>query len=142
MIAVVLDANCRDTSKWIGSFGFILRGEMFVDFVNDRDFDKNLSNLYDEINKRINLSSQSTTVPLVNLTISDVGVLAGKLGMGNYVNDFKSNDINGKHLNRCETVDDLSDILGGMSISKIKGDVFLDEIKTFKVSGVPKDMLK
>ena len=141
MIAVVLDASCRDTSKWSGEFGFILRGELFVDLANDRDFDKNLSNLYDEINKRINLQSQSSTVPLVNLSISDVGVLAGKLGMGNYVNNFTSNDINGEHLSLCETADDLSDILGGMSISNIKGKVFLDKIKVFKVSGVPKDML-
>ena len=141
MIAVVLDANCRDTSKWSGSFGFMLRGELFVDFVSDRDFDKNLSNLYDEINKRTNLSSQSTKVPLVNLTVNDVAVLAGKLAMSNHVNDFISNDISGEHLSLCETVDDLSDILGGMSISNIKGKVFLDKIKALKVSGVPKDML-
>ena len=54
MIGVVLDANCRDTRLWTGPFGFILRGELFVDFVNDNDFDKNLSNLCDEIRKRIN----------------------------------------------------------------------------------------
>ena len=33
-----------------------------VNFFNDRDFDKNLRNLYDQINKRINVSSQSATV--------------------------------------------------------------------------------
>jgi len=141
MIAVVLDANCRNTSNWTGTFGFILRGELFVDFVNDRDFDKNLSNLYDEINKRIDLSSQSETVPLVNLSINDVGALASKLSMSSYINDFVSNDINGEHLSLCETVDDLSDILGGMSISNIKGKVFLEKIKSFKISGVPIDML-
>jgi len=141
MIAVVLEASCRDTSKWSGSFGFTLCDELFVDFVNDRDFDKNLSNLYEEINKRINLPPQSTTIPLVNLSINDVGILARKLSMSKHVDDFISNDINGKHLNKCETVDDLSDILGSISISKIKGDVFLEKIKELKLLGVPSDML-
>jgi len=69
MIGVVLDANSRDTRLWTGPFGFILRGELFVDFVNDNDFDKNLSNLCDEISKRINLSPQSVTLPLDKLSI-------------------------------------------------------------------------
>lgn len=63
MIPVVLDASCRDTSQWIGTFGFLLRGELYVDFVNDNDFEKNLKNLYKEINKRINISSPITTAP-------------------------------------------------------------------------------
>ena len=142
MIPVVLDADCRDSSKWTGPFGFILRGELYVDFVNDADFDKNLSNLYDEINERIKIISQSTTVPLVDLSTNDVGMLANNLSMSNHVNDFVSNDITGEHLSLCETVNDLSDILGGMTISNIKGKVFLDKIKAYKISGVPKDMLK
>jgi hypothetical protein len=55
MVAVVVDAKCRDPSKWTGLFGFNLRGELYVDFVSDKDFDKNLNNLYDEIKKRINI---------------------------------------------------------------------------------------
>jgi hypothetical protein len=55
MVAVVVDAKCRNTSKWTGLFGFNLLGELYVDFVNDKDFDKNLNNLYDEIKKRINI---------------------------------------------------------------------------------------
>ena len=142
MIAVVVDENCRDTSKWIGAFGIVLRGELYVDFSSDTDFDKNLSNLYDEISKRINLSSQNTSIPLDKLSVNDVGILASKLSMANHTNDFITNDISGEHLSLCETVDDLSDILGGISVSKIKGKVFIDKIKTFKVSGVPKDLLQ
>jgi len=142
MIAVVLDAACRDQSKWTKTFGFQLRGELYVDFVNEMDFDKNLSNLYDEIDKRINLSSQSATIPLDILSTDDVCVLANKLSMGNHVDDFISNSITGDHLNLCETIADLSDILGGISISKIKGKVFLDKIKVFKQSGVPREYLK
>ena len=55
MVAVVVDAKCRDTNKWTGLFGFNLRSELYVDFVSDKDFDKNLNNLYDEIKKRINI---------------------------------------------------------------------------------------
>ena len=52
MTAVVLDPNCRDTSKWVGSFGFILRGELSVDFSDDSNFDSKTKMLTDEINKR------------------------------------------------------------------------------------------
>jgi len=55
MVAVVVDAKCRDSSMWTGLFGFNLLGELYVDFVNDDDFDKNLNNLHDEIKKRINI---------------------------------------------------------------------------------------
>ena len=82
MIAVVLDANCRDPND-------ILRGALFVDFVNDRDFDKNLSNLYDEINKRINLENGNNLQQLVEPNSSsstiwekdaDVFTLSGHTG--------------------------------------------------------------
>lgn len=53
MIPVILDASCRDTRKWATALQFTLGGELTVDFVSDSDFDKNLSNLYDEINNRI-----------------------------------------------------------------------------------------
>lgn len=52
MIAVVLDPYCKDTSKWTGTVGFILGGELYVDFSDDNNFDNKINNLLDEINKR------------------------------------------------------------------------------------------
>ena len=58
IIPLVLNAKCRDTSKWTGVLGLFFAGELYVDLVNDRDFDENLNNLYGEINRRINLQTQ------------------------------------------------------------------------------------
>jgi len=52
MIAVVLDSYCKDTSKWTGTVGFILGGELYVDFADDNNFDNKIKNLISEISKR------------------------------------------------------------------------------------------
>lgn len=141
MVAVVLDPACRDTGSWTGQFGIILRGELYVDFCNDDNFDENLQNLQKEIEKRIS-TLPSTTVPLVGLMTNEIGILATKLSMGMHSSDFTTNDVSGEHLSYCETIDDLEALLGGVSISKVRGKLFLEKIKKFGDSGVPKELLE
>ena len=52
MIAVVFDDYSKSTSTWIGNFGMILGGELYIDISDDNNYDNKIKLLSNEIYKR------------------------------------------------------------------------------------------
>ena len=72
--------------------------------------------------------------PLSELSVHEVGIVLEALKLGKYKETLLSNEIDGKRLMECNTVEDVK----GMGISMtVKPSIMLHEIKNWKETGVP-----
>ncbi len=76
----------------------------------------------------------SRSKPLSELTIGEVGTLLEALKLGKYKETLINNEIDGKCLMKCNTVEDVVNM--GISIV-VKASLLLDEIRKWKATGVP-----
>ena len=74
--------------------------------------------------------------PLSELTVGEVGTLLEALKLGKYKEALINNEIDGKCLVECNTVEDVVNM--GISIV-VKASLLLDEIRKWKTTGVPTD---
>ncbi len=80
----------------------------------------------------------SSSKPLSEVTIGEVGRLLESIEFDEYKAVFAKNKIDGKCLMKCNTVEDVVNM--GISIV-VKASLLLDEIRKWKASGVPTDYL-
>ena len=80
------------------------------------------------------MSNGKLVKPLSELTVHEVGIVLEALKLGNYKEALISNEIDGKCLVECNTVEDVKEI--GISIV-VKARVFLNEVMIWKINGVP-----
>ena len=71
---------------------------------------------------------------LSELSVHQVGIVLEALKLGKYKETLLSNEIDGKCLMKCNTVEDVVNML--ISIF-VKARVFLNEVMTWKINGVP-----
>jgi hypothetical protein len=76
----------------------------------------------------------SSSKPLSELTVGEVGIVLEALNLGKYKETLISNEIDGKCLMKCNTVEDVVNM--GISIT-VKASLLLDEIRKWKTTGVP-----
>ena len=76
----------------------------------------------------------SRSKPLSELTVGEVGTLLVALKLGKYKETLISNEIDGKCLVECNTVEDVVNM--GISIV-VKARVFLNEVMIWKINGIP-----
>jgi len=74
--------------------------------------------------------------PLSELTIGEVGIVLEALKLGKFKEALINNEIDGKCLMKCNTVEDVVNM--GISIT-VKASLLLDEIRKWKTTGVPTD---
>ena len=84
------------------------------------------------------MSNDKLVKPLSELSVHEVGVVLEALKLGNYKEAFLSNEINGKCLMKCNTVEDVKEM--GILMT-VKASLLLDEIRKWKTTGVPTDYL-
>ena len=72
--------------------------------------------------------------PLSELSVHEVGIVLEALKLGKYKETLLSNEIDGKCLMECYTVEDVKEM--GISLV-VKARVFLNEVMIWKASGVP-----
>jgi hypothetical protein len=76
--------------------------------------------------------------PLSELSVYEVGIVLEALKLGKYKEALLSNEIDGKCLVECNTVEDVKEM--GISIV-VKARVFLNEVMIWKANGVPMEYL-
>ena len=76
----------------------------------------------------------SRSKPLSEVTIGEVGTLLEALKLGKYKETLINNEIDGKCLMKCNTVEDVVNM--GINIV-VKASLLLDEIRKWKTTGVP-----
>ena len=72
--------------------------------------------------------------PLSELSVHEVGIVLEALKLGKYKETLINNEIDGKCLMKCHTVEDVVNM--GISIV-VKASLLLDEIRKWKTTGVP-----
>ncbi len=72
--------------------------------------------------------------PLSELSVDEVGIVLEALKLGKYKEALLSNEIDGKCLMECNTVEDVVNM--GISLV-VKARVFLNEVMIWKANGVP-----
>jgi hypothetical protein len=72
--------------------------------------------------------------PLSELSVHEVGIVLEALKLGKYKETLINNEIDGKCLVKCNTVEDVVNM--GISIV-VKASLLLDEIRKWKATGVP-----
>ena len=72
--------------------------------------------------------------PLSELSVHEVGIVLEALKLGKYKETLINNEIDGKCLVECNTVEDVKEM--GISIV-VKARVFLNEVMIWKANGVP-----
>ena len=80
----------------------------------------------------------SRSKSLSELTVGEVGTVLEALKLGKYKETLINNEIDGKCLMRCNTVEDVVNM--GISIV-VKASLLLDEIRKWKTTGVPTEYL-
>ena len=80
----------------------------------------------------------SSSKPLSELTVGEVGRLLESIGFDEYKAVFAKNKIDGKCLIECNTSDDVVNV--GISIV-VKARIFLKKVMIWKATGVPKEYL-
>ena len=80
----------------------------------------------------------SRSKPLSELTVGEVETLLEALKLGKYKETLINNEIDGKCLMKCNTVEDVVNM--GISIV-VKASLLLDEIRKWKTTGVPTEYL-
>ncbi len=76
--------------------------------------------------------------PLSELSVHEVGIVLEALKLGKYKETLLSNEIDGKCLMECYTVEDVKEM--GISLV-VKARVFLNEVMIWKINGVPMEYL-
>ena len=74
--------------------------------------------------------------PLSELSVHEVGIVLEALKLGNYKETLINNEIDGKCLMKCNTVEDVVNM--GISIV-VKASLLLDEIRKWKVASQDDD---
>ena len=80
------------------------------------------------------MSNGKLVKPLSELSVYEVGIVLEALKVGKYKAALISNEIDGKCLMKCHTVEDAVNM--GIKIF-VKAHVFLDNVMIWKASGVP-----
>ena len=80
------------------------------------------------------MSNGKLVKPLSELSMHEVGIVREALKLGKYKETLINNEIDGKCLVECNTVEDVKEM--GISLV-VKARVFLNEVMTWKVNGVP-----
>ncbi len=88
----------------------------------------------DVMNIESGVEINSSSKPLSELTIGEVGIVLEALKLGKYKDALINNEIDGKCLMKCNTVEDVVNM--GISIV-VKASLLLDEIRKWKTTGVP-----
>ncbi len=78
----------------------------------------------------------SSSKPLSELTIGEVGILLESIKFDEYKTVFAKNKIDGECLMKCNTVEDVKEM--GISMT-VKASLILDKIRKWKTTGVPTD---
>jgi len=73
-------------------------------------------------------------MPLIELDVDEVSFLLVSINLSNYCTKFKENQIDGRTLMYCKSVDDVIQL--GINM-RAKASLFFDDITKFKQSGVP-----
>ncbi len=76
--------------------------------------------------------------PLSELSVHEVGIVLEALKLGKYKEALISNEIDGKCLMECNTVEDVKEM--GISMT-VKASLLLNKIRKWKASGVPMEYL-
>ena len=79
------------------------------------------------------MSNGKLVKPLSELSVHQVGIVLEALKLGNYKEALIKNEIDGKCLVECNTVEDVVNM--GISIV-VKASLLLDEIRKWKTTGV------
>ena len=82
------------------------------------------------------MSNGKLVKPLSELSVHEVGIVLEALKLGKFKAALISNEIDGKCLMKCHTVEDAVNM--GIKIF-VKAHVFLDNVMIWKASGVPMD---
>ena len=80
------------------------------------------------------MSNGKLVKPLSELSVDEVGIVLEALKLGKYKETLLNNEIDGKCLMKCHTVEDAVNM--GIKIF-VKAHVFLDNVMIWKASGVP-----
>ena len=80
------------------------------------------------------MSNGKLVKPLSELSVHEVGIVLEALKLGNYKETLINNEIDGKCLVECNTVEDVVNM--GITIF-VKARVFLNEVMIWKINGVP-----
>jgi len=72
--------------------------------------------------------------PLSELSVHEVGIVLEALKLGKYKEALINNEIDGKCLKKCNTVEDVKEM--GILLT-VKASLLLDEIRKWKATGVP-----
>ena len=76
--------------------------------------------------------------PLSELSVYEVGAVLEALKLGKYMETLLNNEIDGRCLMKCNTVEDVVSM--GIPIT-VKASLLLDEIRKWKTTGVPIEYL-
>ena len=76
--------------------------------------------------------------PLSELSVHEVGIVLEALKLGKYKETLINNEIDGKCLMKCNTVEDVKEM--GISMT-VKASLLLDEIRKWKTTGAPTEYL-
>ena len=85
------------------------------------------------------MPTSTNTRPLSDLSAVDVGSLLDRLDMGEFKDIFVRNEIDGKSLVRCSTVDEVKEM--GIPIT-VKAKLLFEKIREFQVNGVPMEYVQ
>ena len=84
------------------------------------------------------MSNGKLVKPLSELSVHEVGIVLEALKLGKFKEALINNEIDGKCLMKCNTVEDVVNM--GISIV-VKASLLLDEIRKWKTTGVPTEYL-
>ena len=84
------------------------------------------------------MSNGKLVKPLSELSVHEVGIVLEALKLGKYKEALLSNEIDGKCLMECNTVEDVKEMGIGLVV---KARVFLNEVMIWKINGVPMEYL-
>ena len=84
------------------------------------------------------MSNGKLVKPLSELSVNEVGIVLEALKLGKYKETLINNEIDGKCLMKCNTVEDVKEM--GILMT-VKASLLLDEIRKWQTTGVPTDFL-
>ena len=84
------------------------------------------------------MSNGKLVKPLSELSVHEVGIVLEALKLGKYKETLLSNEIDGKCLMKCHTVEDVKEM--GIPMT-VKASLLLDEIRKWRATGVPMEHL-
>ena len=85
------------------------------------------------------MSNGKLVKPLSELSVHQVGIVLEALKLGKYKEALISNEIDGKSLVRCSTVDEVKEM--GIPIT-VKAKLLFEKIREFQVNGVPMEYVQ